>query len=106
MSEQLPIYKQDEIFEDRGGESVGSQFVGIAPLTPPDSSLQLTTGTIAARFNVKTGPDLVLAAATHLVLIKGKQSFNRQQIIDEIKSASSYYKQSYLNNLRVRLKSI
>ena len=65
----------------------------------PDSPIEATTGTIAAKFAVKQGPDLILAAAARLTFALGKPTFSRQQLTDEMKSATAYYKQSYMNNL-------
>ncbi|WP_444906096.1 hypothetical protein ACJJIR_15995 [Microbulbifer sp. SSSA008] len=63
------------------------------------SSLQATTGTVAARLGVKSGPELVLAAAARLTLSLGVESFSRAQLQEEMKSASPYYKQTYAKNL-------
>ncbi|EGQ8107541.1 hypothetical protein CGH72_23070 [Vibrio parahaemolyticus] len=62
-------------------------------------SLQATTGTIAARLGVKSGPELALAAAARLTLSLGIESFSRAQLLEEMKSASAYFKQTYNKNL-------
>jgi hypothetical protein len=61
--------------------------------------LEATTGSIAAKLSVKSGPDLVLAAAARLTLVTGTPKFSRQNITDEMKTATAYYKATYLNNL-------
>jgi hypothetical protein len=61
--------------------------------------LQMTTGTIAARLQAKSGADLALAAAVKITLVDGVQKFSRQSLIDEMKSASALYTPSYVNNL-------
>ena len=61
--------------------------------------LQGTTGTIAAKLVVKQGPDLIIAAAARMTFVLEKSAFSRQEIIDEMKTASAYYKKSYLGNL-------
>ncbi|PLZ01956.1 hypothetical protein CY652_13070 [Burkholderia sp. WAC0059] len=61
--------------------------------------LQGTTNTIAARLQVKKGPDLVLAAAARLALVQNLQLFSRQQVLDEMKSATQYFRPAHLNNL-------
>ncbi len=58
-----------------------------------------TTGTIAAKLSVKSGTDLAIAAATRLILGMGRASFTRDQLLTEMKTASSYYKKNYSNNL-------
>lgn len=66
---------------------------------PKGNTLNLTTGSIAARLNVKTGPELILAAAARLSLSLGQENFSRSQLSNEMKSASAYYKQTYMKNL-------
>lgn len=71
-----------------------------APSRPGDGKqLSATTRTIASKLGVKSGPDLVIAAAAKLTLGVGLDSFTRQQLLDEMKSATAYYKKSYSNNL-------
>jgi hypothetical protein len=69
--------------------------VGRPQVTVPTT----TTATIAAKLNCKTGPDLITAAAAHLTFVKQKDRFTRQEIIDDMKTATSYFKASYVNNL-------
>lgn len=78
--------------------------------TPTSSSIELgtninkskfeaTTGSIAAKLSCKSGPELVMAAAARLTFALQTPTFSRQKIIDEMKTASAYYKASYLSNL-------
>ncbi|WP_316893612.1 hypothetical protein [Ralstonia mannitolilytica] len=69
-------------------------------------TLQSTTNTIAARLQVKTGPDLVLAAAIRLTLAEGLHTFSRQRLLDEIRSATQYFRATHLNNLTRTLHSL
>lgn len=59
----------------------------------------LTTGSIAAKLQVSSGPELIVAAAGRLALIEGKETYTRQQILEEMKTAAGYYKKTYSNNL-------
>jgi hypothetical protein len=59
------------------------------------AQLEATTGSIAAKLQCKTGPDLILAAASRLTFVLGKEKFTREDLIKEMKSASSYYKKTY-----------
>lgn len=68
--------------------------------------LEATTGSIAAKLSVKSGPELVMAAATRLTFVLGVTTFPRQKIIDEMKSAAAYYKASYLSNLTASLNNL
>lgn len=66
----------------------------------------LTTTSIAAKTNVASGPDLLLAAAAHLTLIVKKETFSRQELLTEMQGASGYYKKSYSSNLTKYLNSV
>lgn len=65
-----------------------------------------TTNTVASKLVCKSGPDLIVAAATRLTLVLGKNSFQRQELLKEMKVASSYYKKSYEKNLTQNLKPL
>ena len=69
-------------------------------------TLQLSTNSIAAKLPCSSGPDLILAAATHLTLVKGQDVFTRKQLLDEMKTASGYYKATYRDNLSSYLKTL
>lgn len=70
---------------------------------PKNGKLQATTGSIAAKLGVKSGPDLILAAAARLTLVQGNETFSRQRLIEEMKTASAYHKASYVKNLSAYL---
>lgn len=65
-----------------------------------------TTGSIAAKLGCKSGPELVLAAAARLTFVLQMSNFARQKISDEMKTASAYYKASYLSNLTASLNNL
>lgn len=65
----------------------------------------LTTGSIAGKIGAKSGSDLLLAAAGHLALVKKRDTFSRQALHDEMKSATAYYKKNYSTNLSSYLKT-
>lgn len=62
-------------------------------------AVQFSTATIAAKINCSSGPDLIIAASAHLTFVKGMNTFSRKQILDEIRTATAYYKKSYSKNL-------
>lgn len=64
-----------------------------------ETNFKGTTGSLAATLGVKSGPDLIMAAAGRLTLALGQETFSRSQISSEIRSASAYYKKTYSNNL-------
>lgn len=61
--------------------------------------VQLSTNSIAAKLKVTSGSELVMAAAARLALGLGKATFSRKDITKEMKTATSYHKKTYLNNL-------
>lgn len=68
--------------------------------------IQLSTNSIATKLSVTSGPDLAVAAAAHLTLVKGTAVFSRQDLLKEMKTATSFYKGSYSNNLSTTLKGL
>ena len=60
---------------------------------------KLTTKTIAARLNAKTGTDLAMAAIAYLAIFAGRNEFTRQEILSEMKSATGFYKANMSSNL-------
>ena len=63
------------------------------------ASLDMTTNTIAARLGASSGQDLLVAAAAHLTLVKGGDTFTRAELSAEMKGATGYFKESYAKNL-------
>lgn len=68
--------------------------------------VQLSTGSIAAKLSCASGPELLLAAAAHLTLARGTETFTRQQLLTEIRTAKAYYKKSYNANLTTLLNGL
>ncbi|MDP4538703.1 hypothetical protein Q9K01_03590 [Qipengyuania sp. DY56-A-20] len=58
-----------------------------------------STNTVAKLLDVKTGPDLILAAVAKKILVDGDATVSRQAIISEMRGATSYYKKTYTSNL-------
>lgn len=65
--------------------------------------LDKSTNTIALELGAKSGPKLAMAAVAHLNLVKGQSTFTRNEILEEMKSATSIYKQTFGNNLTASL---
>lgn len=59
----------------------------------------LTTNSIAAHLDAKSGSDLLEAAAAHLVLVEKIEPFSRAQLLAAMKSATSYYSKNHASNL-------
>lgn len=69
-------------------------------------AINLHTNSIASKISAETGPDLALAAAAYLQLVKQKDKFSRQELLVEMKSATSRYKQSMSSNLSKILETL
>jgi hypothetical protein len=80
---------------------VGVQVIGSAS-SPADAS----TNTIASLMGVKTGSDLALAAIARINLVKRQGTAARQDILDEMKAATTYYRESYASNLTAYLDTL
>ena len=61
--------------------------------------VQLTTSNIAVKLGSKSGPDIALSACANLGIVKGKSTFTRQEILDEMKTVTSTYKENMNKNL-------
>jgi hypothetical protein len=58
-----------------------------------------TTSTIAAKMKASQGTDLILAAALRMMRGQNMESFSRDQLITEMRSATTYFKTTYISNL-------
>jgi hypothetical protein len=66
----------------------------------------LSTSSIAQKLGAKTGPDLAIAAAAHLVIVKKMDKFTHTELVAEMKEAKTFYKNSYHKNLGAYLKTL
>ncbi|MBY5779738.1 hypothetical protein HFN59_21950 [Rhizobium leguminosarum] len=59
----------------------------------------LHISTIAAKLGVKSGPELIIAAAAALQIYGGKERFTRQELHDVMKQAPKHYNTNMSGNL-------
>lgn len=59
----------------------------------------MSTNTIASLMNASTGSDLVMAAMAHIILIQRKDYAARREILDEMRAAKTFYKDTFSGNL-------
>jgi hypothetical protein len=59
----------------------------------------MSVSMFASRIACASGPDLILAAAAKLCLSDGLRVFPRRQLLEEMKSATAYYRDTYSGNL-------
>ncbi|MBI1359013.1 MAG: hypothetical protein GC155_01890 [Alphaproteobacteria bacterium] len=71
-----------------------------------ESTIELAMGSVAAKLNAQSGPDLVIAAAAYLTLVKGETRLNRRDLINAMRDAPAYFKESMVGNLSVILASL
>ncbi len=67
---------------------------------------RLSTSVIASKLNCKQGADLIEAAAFYLIGVLKKETFTRDELIREMRSAKAFFKKSYVNNLSNYLKQL
>lgn len=65
-----------------------------------------TTAAFAAKLAVKSGPDLMLAAAGKMAFADGLDVFSREQLLSEMKSATTFYRESFRKNLTQNLATL
>ena len=69
------------------------------PIGDGPTALDLSTSTVATKLSAETGTDLVRAAAAKLSIVDGKQTFSRQELLNEMKLAPAFYRETYSSNL-------
>ena len=78
--------------------------VGLPSNAASGVQLEMTTASIASKLGVNSGPELLLAAAAHLRFVKSMDKFPRKLLIEQMRSASSFFKESYISNLSKTIK--
>lgn len=97
--------KGDEVFSE--GENNSEEGASSGEEVPNGAEhIKMATNSIAAKLDVKSGPDLVVAACAHLDLVLGKGTFTRKEILEDMKSARNYFKDGYSKNLTHSLSSL
>ena len=69
-------------------------------------ALGLSTKSIAARMEAKSGPELAICAMAHLELVKNLDSYERKSILDEMKTATGYYNGNMSGNNAANIASL
>jgi hypothetical protein len=106
VSALIDLYKTSDIsIADQSGISP-AKANDLTSSNGSEGTIQATTSTLAAKLGCSSGLDLIIVAATRLTFVAGLPTFSRQNILDEMKTASGYYKQSYGANLSNYLQSL
>lgn len=77
-----------------------------ASVAQSDYNNDLSTNTIAQIISVKTGSELALAAIAKINLVKKQPAARRQDILDEMREASTYFRETYSSNLSAYLDTL
>ncbi|MEZ4668641.1 MAG: hypothetical protein R3E39_12080 [Anaerolineae bacterium] len=75
-------------------------------VTDPSRDIQLSVNTVAIKLGATKGSDLTFAACVHLHFVLKKEYFSRKEILENMKNATSYFKQSDSKNLSHSLKKL
>lgn len=76
--------------------TVAENSVQIAPAKPNGSNVpSYSTKSVAAALNAKSCSDLALAALSKIEIVDGAEGATRADILEEMKTASGYYKKSF-----------
>ena len=74
-----------------------------ANVAKPKGSSEAYTGlsnnTCATLLSAQTGPDLVLAAPAYFTLAKNQSTFSRNELVNEMRAAPGFFKETYISNL-------
>lgn len=100
MEQTIGLYVKNSAVLPAAPSLDKSEKIGKSNESPvPDLSID----TIASHFDAKQGPELMMAAAMYLTFFRNKSIFSRQDILDTIKEASNYYKESMGGNMTASL---
>jgi hypothetical protein len=62
-----------------------------------------STDTIATLIGATSGPELIIAAAAHLLFNQGKSTFTRRELTTQMRTSPSRFKHTFINNLSAYL---
>ena len=74
-----------------------------ATAAPTTGAVQGTTSTLAAKLGGSSGPDLAMTAAARFTFGLSREIFTRKELLDEMKTATAYYKPTYSGNFSATL---
>ena len=83
-----------------------SGIVSAGETTQNSTMNYVSTNTIASHLSAQSGPDLIIAAVAHLLLVKGQNEAARSEISKEMKGATTYYKTTFGSNMSAYLNNL
>ncbi len=90
-------------------ESAEPGGTGTAAAKDPDGGAKIGTlhmNTVASRLGAASGSDLAVAAAAYLQIVLKKERFSRKDLLDAMKSATTYYNANMSSNLTKMLDTL
>ena len=69
-------------------------------------ALRLTVTSVAAKTGAKSGSDLIKAVLAHAKIVEAKPTLHRREILDSMKTATGYYKETMASNMGQYLVSV
>lgn len=102
LKEELPalLTAVSDLYKSSGPLTIASNIkdetIDISGL---NKKFEGTTATLAAKLGGGSGPELLMSAAARIHFVLNKEKFHRKELLEEIKTASNYYKPAYMSNL-------
>jgi hypothetical protein len=87
------------------GKAISAPITSL-PANTPMTNISGTTTSLAARMKVNSAPDLIIAAAAKMTFSDNKDSFSREDLHNEIKTAAGFYKKTHSSNFSQNLISL
>lgn len=87
------------VLEDGGTDQALAISHERAPALEKRRPTTMTTKSVASKLGADSGTTLLYAAAAALSLMQDREQFSRQNLHDEMKTATGFYKQTYGSNL-------
>ena len=108
LKEELPALLEavSDLYNKSAPQIAAQENTVSSPLeaaTSPTGAVQGTTSTLAAKLGGSSGPDLAMTAAARLTFVLSRETFSRKELLDEMKTATAYYKPTYSGNFSATL---
>lgn len=98
-----PIWNRtNETPRDDAKVSSGGNTFGTRETSVP----QMTMNNLCAKLECQTGTDLTLAACVYLTYMSNQEQLARREIIQVMKGATRYFKETYTSNLSSQLQTL
>ncbi len=108
ISNVTDLYKTTDLSAPRvdADPTISSVAPTVTSPIKPSEKVKLSVRTIAAKLGGSMGKDVVLAAAAYLTIYEDKEVFKRGELLEHMKKATGFYKESFSGNLTRILDSL